>query len=205
MKFSIELFLAIWGAVISTVLAIIAIIKELQQRPKLKIEAELLLRSCQEDEETHGVKISVKRGDDILFEEAVVMFTIRNIGLKSIQVNAIFVETENEVTQIIPTNFPATLESNTSIASEVQPEWFVPSKLSENKKHKEKLKPEKVISIGIFDALGNKRIIAQEMADKLLTSCKKLPLRIGVFKHKRTGNLVSAFQVKDKSILVKKK
>jgi hypothetical protein len=204
MKLSIELILAIWGAVVSTILAIFEIAKERRQRPKIKVDATVSFHTCNEEKETHGVKVKVQRGDDILVEEALVEITIRNFGLQPIQITAVYIETENNSTQVIPKGFPVILQPNTSVTANVQPEWFAPVTLDEKAPKSGTLKPREVISIGVFDALGKEHPINKENVESLVESCRNLPLRVGVFKHKETGNLVTAFQIKDQAVKLKK-
>jgi hypothetical protein len=205
MKLSIELILAIWGAVLATVLAVINIIKEYRQRPKLSVDAKLISRPCGEDEDTHGVKIKVERGLHIISEEVLVEFTVRNSGLQSIQVNAVYVETETNIAQIIPSSFPVVLQPNTSVTASVQPELFVPLNIDPEALETDVMQLDVVLSIGIFDALSNKHSVDKEKLDKVVKSCRALPLRVGVFKHTDTGKLVTAFEMKDKGILIYKK
>jgi hypothetical protein len=70
MKLSIELILAVRGDVVATLLAIFEIVKEYRQRPKIKVAARMLFRSCSEEEDAHGVKVKVQRGHDLLTGEA---------------------------------------------------------------------------------------------------------------------------------------
>lgn len=204
MKLSIELILAIWGALVSTILAVITIVKEYRQRPKILIDSTLAFRPSNEEEDTYGVKVNIKRGDDILTEEAFVEFTIRNAGLLPTQINAVYVEQEFIITQIIASGLPVTLQPNTSVTVKIQPEMIAPVKLNVKESEDYSLDPEEVISIGVFDALGKKHSVNKDNLNKLVESCRKLPLRVGVYKHKKTGNLVIAFQSKDQSALIKK-
>ena len=203
-EISIELVLAVWGAVVATIIAIFEIQKEYRQRPKIKVDATLSFRSCEEQGELRGVRLKVQRGPDIMTEEALVLVTIRNFGRQPNQICAVYVETENNVTQIIPTPLPAILDPNTSVTAEAQPEWFAPQILDETPHQPAELLWVKVVSIGALDALGKKHSISKENLKTLAQACEKLPLRIGVFKNKRTGYFISAFQTKDRSVLVQK-
>lgn len=199
---SIQLILAIWGAVLSTVLAIMNVAKEYRQRPKILIDATMSFRPCSEDEDTHGVKVKVQRGHDVLLEEALVEFTVRNAGLQPIQISAVYVKVESTITQVVPSGLPVVLQPNTSVTVKIQPELIAPLKLDEKMPKADNLLPVEVVSIGVYDALGKKHPIKKESLSKLVTSCRELPLRIGVFKHKETGNLVTAFQSKDQMMLI---
>ena len=201
MEVSLELVLAAWGAVVATTVAIFEIAKEYRQRPKIKVDASMLFRSCGEDEETHGVKI---KDPNWGADETIVTVTIRNFGLQPIQICAVYVETETDITQVIPTGFPVILQPKTSVTTNVQPEWFAPVKLDKKPDETAGLQSEQVVSIGLFDALGKKHPINKENLKPLTESCRELPLRVGIYKHKLTGDLVTAFQTKEQVIMMKK-
>ena len=204
MQLSIELILAIWGAVVSTVLAIMQIMKERRERPKVLVDATMSFRSCSEDEDTHGVKVNVKRGQDVLLEEALVQFIVRNSGLQPIQISAVYVETGPTIFQVVPSGLPVVLQPNTSVTAKIQPELVAPLALDEKAPDTNTLKPVEVISMGVFDALGKKHPISEERLGKFVKSCRELPLRIGVFKHKEKGHLITAFQIKDEFTIIQK-
>jgi hypothetical protein len=208
MDISVQLLLGLWGTILSTALALIQIRKYFREKPHLVVDASLLHKTCDEEKEnTHGVKVHVKRGDDLCWEEVLVCFEIRNFGLQAVQVNAIYVETAEVIHQITPNGLSVILQPNTSTTIEVQPEYFVPSSLTADgatEGHDNLLQPIDVLSFGVLDALGKKHRVRQPMFDKVIAGCKALPLRIGVFRHKETGNMVTAFQVVDLGILINK-
>lgn len=192
-----SLILASWGAFVSTSLAILQVIKFFKERPRLRVSASLSFATCGEDkEDTYGVKVMVKRGSDLLCEEALVSFTVRNFGLQSLQISSIYVETFKSITQIIPENLPVILQPNTSITVNIQPEWL-------SERGNKKSLP--LQSAGVLDALGKKHSLDRKELGELQSACEELPLRIGTFRHNETGDLVTAFAMKDPAVFINKK
>ena len=192
--------LGVYGAVLSTALGIITIIKFLRERPRISVEAGPVWSAADESAETHGVLVRVQRGSDIVTNEVDVEFCLRNSGGQSLQITDVFVETGSTISQVRPEGLPAILAPNTSHTVRVQPEYFAPRKPN----HAGGLEAEDVEAVGVYDALGKKHQISQGNLSELLRTCNELPLRIGRYRHKTTGAIISAFQIKDKATLVRK-
>lgn len=64
-----QLILGIYGAVLSTCLAILTIAKFLRERPKISVDARTVSMTASEGDDTHGVLVQVAHGDDTLWEE----------------------------------------------------------------------------------------------------------------------------------------
>jgi len=71
MSLSLELALGIWGAVVSTAIAILQIFKAIREKPQITIDADTIHIPSSESESTHGVLVQVNRGDDLLWEKGV--------------------------------------------------------------------------------------------------------------------------------------
>jgi hypothetical protein len=198
-----ELALATWGAVVSTGVAFFTIRKALYELPKIGIKASLIHSTLDDgDIDTHGVRVQVRHGDDLLWEEVNVEIHVSNAGLQAIQVVCAFVETPVHVFQIIPKGLPVVLEVNRGITLTVQPEFFAPpAKATGNE---DLALTDHILAAGVIDALGKKHAIAPTDLEALVTACAALPLRIHTYKHKETGNLIQAFQGKDAFQLLRK-
>ena len=83
----------------------------------------------------------------------------------------------------------------------VQPEYLVPKTPT----GQGGLKEIPIEAVGVYDALGKKHRISKENLATLVRWCGELPLRSALYKHKETGNVVVAFQVKDAGTIVPKK
>ena len=176
---SIQMWLAIWGAGISSALALLKLYEFFHDRPRLTLIVNLVYSPAKEDEETYGVKVQLKSGPDLLWNEARIKFTIMNSGNKAIQVVSIFVEEKKSITQITPPSLPVVLQSNMQVTVDVQPEFF----------HGE------VVSAGVYDELGKQHRLPKKPFYSLIKEIGSLPLRVGKYKHKETGDLVEAFYV----------
>jgi len=65
MQISIELLLPIYGALLSTGLAVLTIVKFLRERPRISVEATPISTPASEGDDTHGVLLRVRRGDHL--------------------------------------------------------------------------------------------------------------------------------------------
>ena len=204
MSLSLELALGIWGAVVSTAIAILQIFKAIREKPQITIDADTIHIPSSESESTHGVLVQVKRGDDLLWEEIDVELAIRNSGYASLQITNIFIETNSYIQQIYPDGLPVILQPRTSVTVRVQPEFFAPVSLKNFGGNKYELIDDELISAGAFDGLGKKHKINKKRLSLLNKKINELPLRRGIYKNKKRGNVVIAFQAKDKAKIIKK-
>jgi hypothetical protein len=164
MQNSIQTIVSIYGALLSTALAVIAIIKFWREKPSILVTAITVVIPSDEGEETHGVLVRARRGNDFLWEEVDIEIRIRNSGAQACQITDVFVETDRLVVQIRPSGMPLILEPNTSYAVRVQPEHFAPKKLATD----QTLTEEIVEAAGVFDGLGKKHYISKIDLAKLL-------------------------------------
>lgn len=195
-----QLILGIYGAVLSTCLAILTIAKFLRERPKISVDARTVSMTASEGDDTHGVLVQVAHGDDTLWEEHDIEICVRNSGAQACQISDVFVETPTVVHQIRPTGLPVVLDPNMSHSVRIQPEYFAPKQLSPEGS----LEDEKVQAVGILDGLGKKHVTSPDNLVRLVHMCTALPVRTAVYEHKQTGKKVIAFQVRDPSTMVSK-
>jgi hypothetical protein len=201
MHITTELLLSLYGALLSTTLAVLSIAKFLRERPRISVDAELINTTALEGDDTHGVLVQVRRGHDVLWEEADVEIRVRNAGDKACQITDVFVETATTIRQVRPEGLPVFLDPNSSCSVRVQPEYFAPKKSTDAGK----LEGISVEAVGVFDGLGKKHRISRDTLEKLVRRCQELPLRTALYRHKETGHVIAAFQIKDAGTIVKKK
>lgn len=201
---SLELLVALWGAGVATVLAVLEIVRARGDRPRITVEANLILSTSSEGAETHGVLIQVQHSDQLHWEEADVEMEVVNRGRAPIQIVSAYVETRRHVHQIVPAGFPVVLDPSTRQSVRVQPEIVAPLTVPHEAVGKIEAAPLEVLSVGVIDALGEKHPMPiSKMAD-LVGRCRSLPLRTEVYRHKPTGSFVTAFQASDPTTLVSK-
>jgi hypothetical protein len=194
------LLLGIYGAVLSTCLAILTIAKFLREKPRISVEAIPVSIAASEGQDTHGVLMRVKHGGEILWEEADIEIRVRNSGAQACQISDVFIETASMIHQVRPKGLPVVLDPNMSYSVRVQPEYFAPKDL----KTEGGLANVPVEAVGVLDGLGKKHPIPAANLTMIVNRCAALPIRTAVYKNKVTGKLVSAFQVKDAATLVSK-
>jgi hypothetical protein len=87
-------WIALWGAFLSTVLAILQIVNHLRDQPRLVVTAEVRYGTLSESEAdtARGTPVQVQRGHDVLLEEMLVELKIVNRGRRPIQIVAVVVE-----------------------------------------------------------------------------------------------------------------
>lgn len=125
-----QLLLGIYGAVLSTCLAILTTAKFLRERPKISVDATPVSMTASEGKDTHGVLVQVTHGDDTLWEEHDIEIRVRNSGAQARQISDVFIEIATVVHQVRPTGLPVVLDPNMSHSVRVQPEYFVPKRLT---------------------------------------------------------------------------
>src|ERR1039457_5407167 len=144
---TVQMIFAIYGAALSTGLAVLTALKFLREKPRISVEATLVNASSSEGEKTHGILHRVKRGDDLVWEEVDVEIIVRNSGALACQISDVFIETASAILQVRPNGLPVILDPNTSCSVRIQPEFLAPKKLGEGGA----LTDRPVESVGVFD------------------------------------------------------
>ena len=103
------------------------IVQALRERPPILVEASLFNTPTDEGDDTHGVKVQVQQGDDLLWKEVDVEVTIANAGRQALQIDCVFIETSTNIFQVTPSGLPVVLDPNRGATVRVQPEFFAPS------------------------------------------------------------------------------
>src|SRR5258708_4605861 len=103
---AVQMILAIYGAVLSTGLAILAVLKFLREKPRISVEAMTVNSPASERKETHGILVSVKRDNIVVWEEVDVDILVRNAGALACQITDVFIESDNAILQVRPEGLP---------------------------------------------------------------------------------------------------
>jgi hypothetical protein len=188
-------WIALWGAVLSTALAILQFVNWRRDRPKVSVTAAITLSPISdiEDPDTRGTPVTVQHGSDALPEEMLITFTIVNGGGKALQISAVVIESiagdHVNIKEITPHPLPVVLEPLTSIITTVQ---------------KETIDMEKSITfIGVVDALGRRYGVEEQACKALVLRSWEAPTRVAWFRRRDdpTAPMVQAFRMLDRSVL----
>lgn len=175
---------ALYGAMLSTTLALTQGISAWRGRTKLAVTVEFVHSA---GPSKYGTPVQVKRDKDILDESVAAQLTIRNLGGVPVQALGVVVESTDyesalRVTyQIAPEGFPVVLEPGTTVEGVLQKEHFDMS--------------EECTFIGLVDGTGRRHGVPRKDAARFLTECWRLPTRVNVFRrHDDPSEQVTAFQ-----------
>jgi len=188
-------WIALWGAVLSTALAILQFVNWRRDRPKVSVHAKMRFSpiSDVEDPNIRGTPCMVERGADTLPEEMLVEFQIVNGGGKALQVSAIVVESiagdHIDINEITPDPLPVILEPLTSIITTIQKETIDMGS--------------SITFIGVVDALGRRYGLEEQACKALVSRSWAAPTRVGWFRRKDdlSAPLVRAFRMVDRSVI----
>lgn len=175
---------ALYGAMLSTTLALTQGVSAWRGRTKLAVAVEFLHSA---GPSTYGTPVQVKRNGDILDESVIAQLTIRNLGGVPVQALGVVVESTDfdsglrTTYQIAPEGFPVVLEPGTTVEGVLQKEHF--DMLDE------------CTFIGLVDGTGRRHGVPPKNAARFLTECWRLPTRVNVFgRRDDPSEQVAAFQ-----------
>ena len=179
----LKTILAVWGATLSTILAIKTFVSSVRDRPRISVSASLVFLSCNESDATKGTKI-YQEGQG--WSEMRIHLRIRNSGSQSLQIVSVFVQDSKSSHQIFPEDVPSVLEARTQLETTIQKEWV------DNVK-------EEVQALGVLDATGKRHEVHRDQLRQLVERSNTLPSNKKKYRHKETGDEVEAFQVADRT------
>jgi hypothetical protein len=177
MQDTISLTIAIWGAILSTILAGLKVYDLIRDKGDIRVHAAVYRRDCPDEPERK-------------FDNTVGV-TIANQGRRAVQVLGVFfIDRWNgkyTASQIIPNGFPIVLQPEMAIEAEIQIQWL----------HYRK----PVIWFGVVDALGRLHGLSDEELESLLHQAEEAPSTVCWFQRKDDPDKkVIAFQPKDKAV-----
>lgn len=188
-----ELLIAAWGALLSTVLVAREVIEWRRGRARLKVSVSLARHALSVDggEDRRMVRVEDKRGLPV---GVALRVAIANSSTRPLQVVSIFFEGPTFENQVIAEGLPAVLEPRTGLELMLQPEWAAEPSL---------------IAVGVLDALGSKHRISDSDLRRLVEAVGEIPVRIKDYRRKEEADtrlepVVSAFQAFDRTVLVRK-
>jgi hypothetical protein len=170
---------SLWGAGLSTILALFQIKNLVRDKPVIKTDATLAFRSVSDSEPEYGTRQITPQGTT----EIVVSFEISNHGRRSIQIVAVFIEgRQGQLNQVESRNLPVVVEPGCQITTIIQKEW---------------LDDPEMIRVGVFDALGKRHALRSSIASELFADCRSLPSNRRLL----TEPPLWVWQVRDKATL----
>lgn len=189
-----ETAIAIWGAVVATVLAIREILIWRRDRPLLDVSGSVIsvaLPSTSDDRDSRFVIVTDHRG----IEQGLFLgLGVANRGRRATQVvSAVFSDGKSEQ-QVAARQLPAVLEPNSRIDLVLQLEWI--STHGAN-----------LVVCGVLDALGRRHHIPSAALRDLVEAVSGLPTRAQRYRRMegadpRFDERVTAFQAFDPCVLV---
>lgn len=181
-----QTFLSVWGAALATILAVIKAVEFFRNKPRIKVRAELRSQTTDRNADIKGTLVDTKHS----VKEILLSFTAINEGRQPLQIIGCLVEDANgNLNQIIPAGLPALLQPYTQVQVEIQKEW---------------LDDVEVRRLGVIDALGRIHAIKPSSMTQLVQRANELPSNKKEYRHRETGEIVKAFQMKDKGVLTRK-
>jgi hypothetical protein len=179
----VQTLLSVWGAALSTILGLVQIIKQIQDTPRIRLASELAFSPIEENADVKGTKVLTSHG----WQEVLLGVRVANHGRRAIQITSCIVEESGgSVTQIIPVQLPVVLDPGTLVELKIQKEF---------------LDDPDVSRFGVVDALGRVHQVRDTVLRDLVRRCRELPTNRKKYRNEETGEVVHAFQAKDKTVL----
>lgn len=191
-----ELILAVWGAVLATVLAIRQVLSWWNERPQLLVEAHLIRTPLSDTADSPDPRRLPVTNDKGLREGISIGFSIANGGNRSLQIVGLIFESPALQLQVLPERLPAVLEPRTRVDLVIQPERV--ATLGKD-----------LQDAGALDALGNKHVLSSPNLRDIMNAVEALPTRVRKYSRKEGADErlpadVEAFQAFDRSVLIRK-
>jgi hypothetical protein len=195
------LFLSMWGATLSTLLAILTLLDRTRARPIIRAHAKIQFRNVRGEPKFVCRTFKTGRYDDTETQEIFAEFRVENHGTRPLSLQHIYVEEEKgNLNYITPDGLPIVLEGQSSAKFEIQKEYFDAIDFSS----KERIIAN-VIEIGFVDALDRRYRVGKKETNLLLCESLFLPTTRALFRRKEhPEDVVSAFQTVHKAILTRR-
>lgn len=184
---------AIYGAILATLVALAQLWNWWHRRVRVKVHVRVATRPIgeAEGETARGTAVLVRRGRDELWEEFLVSFEVRNAGGAPVQIVAVVLEhTEGEVLhsiEIVPEPLPTVVAPATKVDFSVQKEFI---DLASS-----------VIFFGVVDALGRRYSAHRSQITNVIEASWSAPTRVRMYQRRDDveGPPVKAFQMHDRA------
>jgi hypothetical protein len=192
----VEIALAVWGAVLSTVLALRQVIVWWRDRPMITVDVRLSRVALGLDPEDRDPRSVVVTNEKSLQEGVSLAVGVVNHGERATQVVSVVFEGSRAETQVVAVGLPAVLEPETRLDLRVQPEWVA-------------MQGDDLRAVGVLDALGRKHTVSTAELRELVATVDALPTRVRRYKRKedtdpRLDAEITAFQAHDRYVLIRR-
>lgn len=191
-----ELFLAIWGATIATILAVKEILAAIRNRTDIRVAAVMTYAASTEGVDTHGTLYRDMQTNPPAWKEANIEIIVKNQGEQPCQITDVLIEDEVNYVRVTPPQLPAILAPKSSIALLVQPE-VVDMRLPTPADGSVPPQGPPVLSIGVLDGLGKFYRASDDQVTRVVTAARALPLRFVEDRQSEPGLIRWALQMKD--------
>ncbi|MEA2841921.1 MAG: hypothetical protein QOF41_3251 [Methylobacteriaceae bacterium] len=197
----ITLLLSLWGATLSTALAVLIILDRARARPIIRAYAKLQSRNAQEDAQfvTALVKTSPYGHTETM--EFYVEFRVENHGTKPLSLRQIYIEDgPDNLLYISPPGLPLVLEGQSSATFEIQKEYFDDADLITRERRNADVR-----EIGFVDALDRRYAVSKKQLREILGRTVVLPTTRAVFQGKEhPEDRVIAFKAVHPAIIMRR-
>lgn len=200
-KMEITLLLSLWGAALSTVLAVLAIVDRTRARPIIRTHAKIQISNVRERSKFTTASFKTGRYDDSVVQEIFVEFRAENHGNKPLSLQHVYIEDGNgNLNYITPEGLPLILEGQSSSKFDIQKEYFDAIDIPTRQRV-----IGDVIEIGFVDALDRRYPVSKKELDLILRESLSLPTTRAVYVRKEyPEDLVVAFQGVHEAILTRR-
>jgi hypothetical protein len=199
----VETAVAVYGAVLATAIAVGQFVAWLRRRIKVGVSSDFVFEGLDaivgvddpsKRDDTRGTPVIVQRGDDELWEQALVLLIVRNEGGAPVQIVAVVVERltrdgKLQSVQVIPPPLPHVLAPHTRIEVTMQKEILDMT--------------DSVTFFGVVDALGRRYAPPTEQVRQTIARSWDLPTRVGnyVRRDDPTSPPVLSYQAWDRATI----
>ncbi len=188
-------WIALYGAVVATGVAVFQVATHFRDNPRITVTAAFSYSASSEDRQsaTRGTLRQVERDGVVLTEEMLISFNVVNHGRRAVQISSVYCEELQDAAfrtfELTPTPLPVTLEPLSSIEMSIQKEVIDMM--------------DSVYSVGVVDALGRRHEISPDDVIEIARVSWNNPTRVAWY-HRRDSpeaTPVRAFQTQDNARL----
>jgi hypothetical protein len=193
-----DIAIAIYGAALATLIAIVQGVNALRRRVRIGVDTELTFASMNETEResAHGTPVLIDRNGHPGWQEVLLVLTVKNEGGVPIQVVAVVIESlspggQLSISQFAPNGLPHVLDPGTRIQIAIQKE---PIDMLDN-----------VTFLGVTDALGRRYSSKAAEVRTTVQQSWELPTRVQKFARRDnpSGPPVLAYQNREQEGAIK--
>lgn len=200
---TLEQFLAAWGAVVATILAVKEILGAIRNRTDVNVAAVMTYAASVEGTDTHGILFRDMSCAPPAWKEGNVDVIVWNKGEQPCQITHVFIEDEANYILVTPPQLPTILAPKTRISLLVQPEVLglrLPTPIDGDDPPRPAIQ-----AMGVLDGLGKKYLVKADQLARAVTQARALPMRFIEDRQSEPGFIRYAFQMRDPGRLQSKR